>query len=282
MSTYTPIASQTLTGTASSITFTNIPQNFTDLILVSSPKMTTANTFFQTTYNSDTGTNYSQTRMQGIGSTGSSARSTNDNYIGMAFQDNNTDTGTSIMQINNYSNTTTNKTALIRDNFATYGVFARVALWRSTSAVTSLTLTMSSSTFAAGSTFNLYGIANASASTGKASGGNIVTTDGTYWYHTFTSSGTFTPSTALTADCLVVAGGGSGGSGSGGVGGGGGGAGGYKELIAQSLTSGTAYTVTVGAGGAAVTATQVRGNNCLLYTSPSPRDRQKSRMPSSA
>ena len=24
------------------------------------------------------------------------------------------------------------------------------------------------------------------------------------------------------------------------------------------------------------------GNNCLLYTSPSPRDRQKSRMPSSA
>ena len=26
----------------------------------------------------------------------------------------------------------------------------------------------------------------------------------------------------------------------------------------------------------------VQGNNCLLYTSPSPRDRQKSRMPSSA
>ena len=25
-----------------------------------------------------------------------------------------------------------------------------------------------------------------------------------------------------------------------------------------------------------------KGNNCLLYTSPSPRDRQKSRMPSSA
>ena len=26
----------------------------------------------------------------------------------------------------------------------------------------------------------------------------------------------------------------------------------------------------------------IRSNNCLLYTSPSPRDRQKSRMPSSA
>ena len=27
---------------------------------------------------------------------------------------------------------------------------------------------------------------------------------------------------------------------------------------------------------------EAQGNNCLLYTSPSPRDRQKSRMPSSA
>jgi hypothetical protein len=62
------------------------------------------------------------------------------------------------MQIQNYSNTTTNKTALIRDNFATYGTFARVALWRSTSAITSITLTMSSSTFATGSQFTLYGI----------------------------------------------------------------------------------------------------------------------------
>ena len=29
-------------------------------------------------------------------------------------------------------------------------------------------------------------------------------------------------------------------------------------------------------------AARVLGNNCLLYTSPSPRDRQKSRMPSCA
>ena len=29
-------------------------------------------------------------------------------------------------------------------------------------------------------------------------------------------------------------------------------------------------------------ASQARARNCLLYTSPSPRDRQKSRMPSSA
>jgi hypothetical protein len=156
--TYFPIATQTLGSVTTTVSFTSIPSTYTDLVLISNPKMTTANTFFQTTYNSDTGANYSQTRMQVISSTASSARSLNDTYIGMAFQNNNTDTGASIMQIQNYSNTTTNKTALIRDNFAAYGVFARVALWRSTAAITSITLTMSSSTFAAGSQFTLYGI----------------------------------------------------------------------------------------------------------------------------
>jgi hypothetical protein len=157
-STYEMIATNTLGSAASSVTFTTISGAYTDLVLISNLKMTTANTFFQTTYNSDTGTNYSQTRVQGLGVSAASERSSNDTYIGMAFQNNNTDTGTSIMQIQNYSNTTTNKTALIRDNFAAYGTFARVALWRSTSAITSITLTMSSSTFAAGSQFTLYGI----------------------------------------------------------------------------------------------------------------------------
>lgn len=50
----------------------------------------------------------------------------------------------------------------------------------------------------------------------------------------------------LTVDILVVAGGGGGGSSTGG----GGGAGGYSEQSAKSLTLSTAYTVTVGAGGA--------------------------------
>ena len=40
-------------------------------------------------------------------------------------------------------------------------------------------------------------------------------------------------------------------------------------------------TITPGAGNPATSGIRV-GNTCLLYTSPSPRDRQKSRMPSSA
>jgi hypothetical protein len=156
--TYEPIASTTLVSTAATVTFNAISGAYTDLVLVSNPKMTTANTYFITTFNSDTATNYSQTRLKGDGTTATSARDTSVSGIDMEFQNNNTDTGTSIMQVQNYSNTTTYKTALIRDNFAAYGVFARVALWRSTSAISTITLTMSSSTFAAGSQFTLYGI----------------------------------------------------------------------------------------------------------------------------
>jgi hypothetical protein len=66
----------------------------------------------------------------------------------------------------------------------------------------------------------------------KASGGTI-TTDGTYWYHTFTTSGTFVPYENLTADCLVIAGGGAGAATDGNdtQGGGGGGAGGLRSTV---------------------------------------------------
>ncbi len=87
----------------------------------------------------------------------------------------------------------------------------------------------------------------------KATGGTV-TTDGSYWIHTFTGSGTFTPAQSLTADFLVVAGGGGGGTRRGG----GGGAGGYRNFTSQSLTA-TAYTITVGAGGAGSTQSPARG-----------------------
>ena len=54
----------------------------------------------------------------------------------------------------------------------------------------------------------------------------------------------------------------------------------------QTLTNKTidsaSNTLTVDLSEATVTGTTAQFNSCLLYTSPSPRDRQKSRMPSSA
>jgi hypothetical protein len=77
--------------------------------------------------------------------------------------------------------------------------------------------------------------------------GGTLTTSGGNQIHTFTSSGTLSPITPITASYLVVAGGGSGGARHAG----GGGAGG---LLTSSTTlySGATYVVTVGAGGAAL------------------------------
>ena len=61
------------------------------------------------------------------------------------------------------------------------------------------------------STFSLYGLAAVGTTpviAPYASGGDIIQTDGTYWYHAFLSSGTFTPAKKLSCDYLVVAGGG--------------------------------------------------------------------------
>jgi hypothetical protein len=254
MSTYTPIASVTLSSAQSSVTFSGIPQTYTDLVLVSDMSgSTTFNALL--TYNSDSSSNYSETDILGDGTSATSSRLTNQTYIRVGY----IDSGRTMHRINvmNYTNSTTNKTTLLRWDTASAGyVDARVGLWRSTSAITSLTLTTSTGNFASGSTFNLYGVANASiTNTAKATGGDTITTDGTYWYHTFYSSGTFTPTQALTnVDFLAIAGGGGGYVQ-------GGGAGGYRCSVTGESSGGggsaesklslsaQAYTVTVGAGG---------------------------------
>ena len=74
----------------------------------------------------------------------------------------------------------------------------------------------------------------------------------------FTSgSGTWLcPTGVTTADYLVVAGGGGGARS-----GGGGGAGGFRTGTGLSVTAGTSYTVTVGAGGAGATAEGTKGSD---------------------
>ena len=88
--------------------------------------------------------------------------------------------------------------------------------------------------------------------------GGVLTSDSTYYYRTFTSSGTLnvTGPVGLTADILVLGGGG---AGNGGqyqnspfvnyLTGGGGGAGGLKLFSGTSLSV-ASYSVTVGLGGA--------------------------------
>ena len=277
MSTYEPIASQTLGSAAASVTFSSIPQGYTDLILVITGNNDQGTAYISwLTFNNDTSTNYSYTRIVGTGTAAASTRDTSSNY-GFGGWTNN-ETSQMILGINhiqNYSNSTTYKTWLGRGGDQTSGagsrVYAMVGLWRKTEPITSIKIQVEAGTYDAGSTFSIYGI-QVGASTQKAQGGNIVTSDGTYVYHTFTSSGSFIPSQALTVDYLVVAGGG------GGTSEGGGGAGGLRSTVtatgggasletALSLTA-KAYPVIVGAGGSGISTgfSGQNGNNSVFGT----------------
>lgn len=269
-STYTPIYAQTLSATTASITFSNIPTTFTDLILVVNAASETTHAFLNMQFNGDTGSNYSYTELLGNGTNATSTRYTNATQMfnaNVAMQQT-TISFNGIYQIMNYSNATTNKTGLARFNCINSdynGTIAVAGTWRNTSPITSIKVFPSRSgtpyNFSIGSTFTLYGIKAAATQfiPTKAVGGDVVASDGTYAYHAFVNTGTFKPAQALTCDVLVVSGGGSAGYSSYGQGGGGG-AGGISYNASQSFSSASTYTMTVGAGGAAPSGNGNQGN----------------------
>jgi len=155
--TYTPISSITLGASVSSITFSSIPQTYTDLILVYSG--TSSITNLPIRFNSDTGSNYSYTRAFGDGSGASSDRESNLSYGVYAIGSSQKTLATA--HIMNYSNTATYKTLLGRGGYTSSGYASMFcSMWRSTAAITSITLlgSTSSNNFSSGSTFDLYGI----------------------------------------------------------------------------------------------------------------------------
>lgn len=124
-----------------------------------------------------------------------------------------------------------------------------------TEPINSFTLQIDSGGFSAGTQFLLYGISSHQV---RATGGDVIWSDGSYWYHSFFSSGTFTPTANMNVEALVVAGGGGGG----GMKGGGGGAGGVCHHTSKSLTGETSYSIVVGGGGAGRTNNMgVNGSN---------------------
>jgi len=159
--TYQPIQTQTLASAASSVTFNSIPQGYTDLVLVVNYSLNAGGTgaAVRLQFNGDTGSNYSQTFMYGNGGSAVSGRASNATSCDCGYMSTNGQ-GVSITNIQNYSNTTTYKTALSRAGVVVGEVTAYVNLWRNTSAITSMTV-FAGSNYTIGSTFSLYGIASA-------------------------------------------------------------------------------------------------------------------------
>lgn len=244
--TYVALDKITVASATPSVTFTSIPQTYTDLVIIASGTAS-AGAYTKLYFNGVTTATYSWQNLYGTGSAVGATRTGSFNYIQCYY--NYANSNPTLMEVNifNYANTSMYKTILLPDYDAGYEVTAKAGTWQSTSAITSATLERVSGNWNVGTTFSLYGIAaTGSTPAAKATGGTI-TYDANYTYHTFTSSGTFAPSVPLTIDALVVAGGGGGATS---VGGGGGG-GGLLGFNSQSVTA-TNYTVTVGAGGASV------------------------------
>ena len=268
--TMTLIETKTLGTAAPSIEFTSIPQTFTDLLVLVSGRSTATSAslgaYAEFRPNSST-SGLSSRALRGVGSGSGQSnpetfiinRITPSNYTASTFSN-------SSIYIPNYAGAT-NKSVFIDsvlENDATEGQQELVTgLWTNAAAITSFLIVPGGGNFATGTMVSLYGIGpNTSTAAAKATGGTIQKV-GNYFVHTFTSSGTFTPTTNLTnVEYVVVAGGGNASRGAGGVGSGGGGGGGYRSSVVGensgggssaesrlSLTSGVGYTVTVGAGG---------------------------------
>jgi hypothetical protein len=265
-STYTPIYATTLSSNTTSVTFSNIPSTFTDLVLVVNGKSVTAGSAangMRSTFNNDSSALYSETGFSGDGTSASSYRLSSNTYLNLGdLSQASAGPSANIINIMNYSSTTTNKTVLTRSNNPSSGVGAIVGIYRSTIPITSITLTRDGSiNIASGTTFTLYGI-KAATPAAKATGGDLVVSDGSFWYHVFRNSGRLETTQAITANYLVIAGGGGGvGNAAFNAGPSGGGAGGLRSTVtatggggtlesALSLASMTGYSVIVGAGGA--------------------------------
>jgi len=165
--TYEAIASTTLTSSQATVTFSSIPSTYTDLVFITSMlqdgSATDTNAFIQ--LNSSTSSVYSRTGLRGNGSTATSFRSLNDDCLVLSVDSDASNWALSTFHFMNYSNTTTFKTVITRQNKASALVDAIVYLWRDTSAINAISITASDNRgsgvadkFVAGSTFSLYGI----------------------------------------------------------------------------------------------------------------------------
>jgi len=164
-----PIYTQTLTGASYVVTFNSIPQTFTDLMLKISTRTDYASTWDggpSLYFNGDNaGSTYSETQIRGDGSTAISQRfySNSITYFGIAngaTSTANTFTNGEIY-IPNYrsSNYKPFLIDLVAENQTVTAYQTMDAgLWRSTSAITSISFYGGSGNYVTGSTFSLYGV----------------------------------------------------------------------------------------------------------------------------
>lgn len=156
--TYEPIATYTAASNQTSIVFSSLGA-YTDIVAVFDGLSSSgAGNTLSMVFNSDANSAYSATRIQGNGTSATSARVTSDPTVAIVGSASRTNVIISIM---NYGNATTYKTSLSRFNnmdAADARTGAYVQLRSSTTAITTVTFSIPSAQIATTSTITLYGI----------------------------------------------------------------------------------------------------------------------------
>lgn len=171
--TYIPIQSVTLASSAASVSFSSIPQTFTDIVVRFSARTDYAgpNELITCTINGVGGTSYSHTTLIGNGSTVISNRNSSAAYTRIGWSVGSTATantfGSTEIYLPNYTSIQSkpaNSFSVAENNSSTTaGTYINVNanLLSVASAISSIALVpINASNFVAGSTFHLYGIKN--------------------------------------------------------------------------------------------------------------------------
>jgi hypothetical protein len=168
--TYELISSQVLASSSASITFSSIPATFTDIVLLASVRTDRAatNDYLRVTFNGNTSSIYSNTKLEGNGTAASSARDTSTANFTNTLINGATSTANTFTNLELYIpsyTTAQNKVFSVAsgmENNATLGILDLIAgLFSSTAAISSMTLvSYVASNFVTGSSFYLYGVKN--------------------------------------------------------------------------------------------------------------------------
>lgn len=174
MPTFNLISKQTLGSDVSTVTFSSIPQTYTDLFFIINVKTSsTGETAYFGYYqiNGDTANNYNYSYAYAVGGSsyvsGYAVATTNQGRFTLVQPNDNNPRGGARLYFGNYANTSMRKSAIGSGGFAnpasfSYGKsFIGGSKWNSTSAITSVLLAPSSGSFKSGSVLSLYGISNA-------------------------------------------------------------------------------------------------------------------------
>jgi hypothetical protein len=152
-------------GGAANVEFTSIPGTYTHLqIRISSLGSANVNQGFNTTYNGDTGTNYSSHWLYGNGSSLGSGATANDSIQYFGFSLYSSYPNASIIDIFDYANTNKYKTMRCLTGSDRNGagvLYLFSGAWRNTNAITSIKITPNSGNINQYSKFALYGIKSA-------------------------------------------------------------------------------------------------------------------------